>query len=99
MRYKLLQLKQEKLRDYGFMDYEFAKEHGFDINDYEQVYEGEIDASMTCQATAERLFEKFNINRPEDFHGRSMSVGDILVLGDCEVQLYCEAIGFRRINW
>ena len=80
------------------MDYDFAVEHGFSMNDYEKVYEGEIDASMTCQATAERLFEKFNINRPEDFHGHSMSVSDIVVLGDNRVKLYCEPIGFRRIS-
>lgn len=98
MKYELWQLKEENLRKYGFFDYDFAQKHGFNMNDYEKTYEGEIDASMTCQATAERLFEKFNIDRPKDFKGRSLSVSDILILGDTKVKLYCESVRFRLIK-
>lgn len=98
MKYEIWQLKNECHRDYGFMDYDWACKHGFKLSDYEKVYEGEIDASLTCQATAERLFEKFNIARPDDFKGHSLSVSDIVVLGDNKVKLYCDSIGFTLIK-
>ena len=41
MQYKIKQLKN--LEKYGFMDYDFAIEHGFDLNDYDVIYEGKID--------------------------------------------------------
>lgn len=98
MTYKLLQLKKENMRNYGFMDYDFALEHGFNEKDYEIVYEGEIDKHnlFSTYEVLEALFEKFNCNRPEDFKGHSMSVSDIVVLDG--TKFYCDSFGFRKID-
>jgi len=96
MTYEILQLKQEHLRNYGFMDYDWAKEHGFNLEHYNKVYEGEIDNKLTPEQACEELFVKFNINRPEDFKGHSLSVSDIVVLDGH--RFYTEGIGFKRLN-
>lgn len=94
MKYQLLQLT--KRNDYRFMNYRFAKEHGFNLNDYELVYEGEIKDNNNYSEVLENLFTKFNINRPEDFKGHSMSMSDIVVLNG--QKFYCDSIGFKRVD-
>ena len=41
----------------------------------------------------EDLFSKFNINHPEDYRNRSMSVGDVVVLSDKQ-GTYAYAVAF-----
>ena len=94
MKYEIWQLKKENMRAYGFMDYDWAKEHGFSLNDYEKTYEGEIDGA-TIPAILEDLFMIFNIRRPEDFKGRSLSVSDIICLDG--KRYYCEPCGYMKI--
>ena len=112
-KYKILQLPIESY--YIFMSYEFAKEHGFDITDYKKVYSGEdeIEVEVTEQcnvwnggflrAELNYLYEKFNVNIPEDFKGHSMSVSDIILVERNEVGRtdtfeyahYCDAFGWE----
>lgn len=52
-------------------------------DDYKLVYEGELNDEIASQDTdwiLERLFSIFNISRPADFKGHSLSVNDIVVL-------------------
>ncbi len=52
-------------------------------DDYKLVYEGELNDEIASQDTdwiLEKLFSIFNIGRPEDFKGHSLSVNDIVVL-------------------
>ncbi len=44
---------------------------------YDKVYEGEVDCS-----DLEAVFEKFNLDHPEDYRGRSLSVSDIVEVVD-----------------
>ena len=43
------------------------------------------------------LFEMFNINRPDDFKGWSLSVSDIIQLND---KLYfCDTFGWKELDY
>lgn len=68
--------------NYAFMNKSFIESHGMQIKkeDYELVYVGELVDTMTL----EDIFERFNIGRPQDFRGHSLSVSDIVVLNDEE---------------
>lgn len=98
MKFKLFQLRHEEntIRKYGFMDFNFAENHGFSIEDYEVTYEGEIEADRYIEGTLENIFRKFNIDRPEDFRGHSLSVSDIIQSGGHFY--YIEVIGFKLID-
>ena len=98
MKFKLFQLRHEEdtIRKYGFMDFDFAQEHGFSIEDYEVTYEGEIEAGRYIEETLENIWVKFNINRPEDFRGHSLSVSDIVQINGHFY--YVEGIGFKVID-
>lgn len=90
MTYAILQLKKDKMRAYGFMPYDFAKTHGFSLDDYEKVYEGDEDITL------DGIFEKFNIDRPADFRGHSLSVSDIIIANG--KYYYVDSMGFTKIR-
>jgi len=86
MKLKILQLKN--LDKYGFMSFDFAKKHGFNLDDYKIVWEENIDADISL----DDLFTRFNIDRPYGFNGHSLSVSDIIDLeGD---KYYCDSAGW-----
>ena len=95
MKYEILQLTREHIRDYGFDSYDWAVKHGLSIDHYDKVYEGEIQDGFSDMAVCEMLFEKFNIDRPADFRGHSLSVSDIVVLDGRKY--YTDMIGFERM--
>ena len=66
--------------DYRFMNLDFVKRHGMEVNraDYELVY----TAPLAEKDTLEAIYERFNIQRPADFTGHSLSVSDVVVLND-----------------
>lgn len=81
------------------MRYTFAKEKGFNETDYEIVYEGKIKtndiAPFDLRLALEDLFYTFNMDRPKDFKGHSMSVSDIVELNG--KKYYCDSFGFKEI--
>ena len=70
--------KDSKSAGQMWLSYGYLKDHQMDIHpeDYHKVYEGALDAGMTLEG----IYERFNINSPEDFKGHSLSVSDIVVL-------------------
>ena len=46
------------------------------------------------------IFERFNIDRPEDFRGHSLSVSDIIVLNDGEkvTAHFVDSISFEQLD-
>lgn len=87
-----------------FMDYEWAKANGgVDTDNYFTADSGTIDAD-TPQEACEKLYRIYNVDRPSDYHGRSMSVSDIINLWDNEPEppvktsWYCNRIGFVQIG-
>ena len=62
---------------------------------YEEVYSGAFNEGMSL----EYLFQKFNIDRPPDFAGHSLSVSDVIVLekpGTREAY-FVDNLGFESI--
>ncbi len=69
-----------------------------DASVYGKVFEGEVDAK-----DLEEVFEIFNLDKPEGFRGRSMSVSDIVAVrdpeGDGTEYYFCDSVGFRKIGF
>ena len=88
---------RDQEHDYRFMNLDFAKRHGMEVNraDYELVY----TAPLTEKDTLEAIYERFNIQRPADFTGHSLSVSDVVVLNDGKSikACYVDSIGFAEL--
>ena len=96
MKYEIYQIKIDSDARYEFMDYDWALTHGFNLDHYEKVYEGDVTPASTLEGTCETLFYKFNMERPKDFKGHSLSVSDIVVVDG--QRFYTDSIGFRKIQ-
>ena len=94
MKYKIKQIKDVENCAYAFKHYEWAK-NVIDLKDYEVVYEGELDYPEMPNAL-EELFEIFNVRRPEDFKGRSMSISDIVEIDG--KNYYCDFVGWEKLK-
>lgn len=83
---------------YLFRGWEYAKEN-FSINDYENKYEMKLDDELDVMIL-EKLFELFNINHPQDYQCRSMSVSDIVRIerNGIFVWYYCDRMGWKDIT-
>lgn len=93
MKYKLRQINPNKKVSYLFRDYDYALNHGFNLDDYDVVYEGEIEGDY-FDTVLENLYTIFNINHPKDFKGRSLSTSDLVEL-DGRIY-YCDDIGWKE---
>ena len=84
--------------NYAFMNMSFIESHGMQIKkeDYKLVYVGDLSGNMSL----EDIFERFNIDRPEDFRGHSLSVSDIVVLNDGEkvTAHFVDSISFEQLD-
>ena len=84
--------------NYAFMNMRFIESHGMQIKkeDYKLVYVGELSGNMSL----DDIFERFNIDRPEDFRGHSLSVSDIIVLNDGEkvTAHFVDSISFEQLD-
>ena len=103
--YTLLQLDDENinvLADHKLFEswQMLNKTAGFNIHQYKKVYEGEIESDPIqgndILGALESLFKTFNIDHPDDYRGRSLSVSDVVVLDD--VKYYCDSYGWVNIE-
>lgn len=96
-RYGIYQLKGDSGNEYRFMNFEFVREHGMEVKgtDYQFMY-GDV---LSDQESLDSLFYKFNVNRPEDFVGHSLSISDVIVMiKDGEVKsYYVDSFGFEEL--
>ena len=74
-----------------------------DLNRYYTVDHGTIEAYS--QPTAcEKLYGIYNASKPDGYHGRSMSVSDVIILWNNDTDppqrgcWYCDSIGFRLLT-
>lgn len=76
---------------YKFMSLKFAKENGFTLNDYKEVFSGEVDAE-----NLEDVFVIFNMdNRPNGRTMHSLSMSDIVI--NDEGMWYCDTFGLKNL--
>ena len=54
---------------------------------------------QTDQALLEEIYCKFNIAHPEGYHGRSLSVSDVVVIRreGLEKAYFCDTVGFEEV--
>lgn len=95
---EIYQLKQEdELIPYRFMSREYLQNHHMPVQkeNYDLIYKEQL-AERT---TLEEIYVKYNISKPEDYNGHSLSVSDIVVLQQSgeKVAYYVDAIGFSEI--
>ena len=71
-----------------------------EFSNYDKVYEGNMSTinvrGDTVGDKLEAVFVKFNINRPEDFTGHSLSVSDVVVMDD--KAYYVDKVGFQPLK-
>lgn len=74
----------------------YQKSADIDASLYDKVFEGEIEAG-----DIEDVYRIFNIDKPEGYSGRSLSVSDVVeVVRSDEVKpgfYYCDSIGFKAV--
>ena len=84
-------------RDYRVEAYESLQEAGLavDRQNYDLVYTAPLDGKTTL----EDIYRTFNLDRPADFTGHSLSVSDIVVLtrSGKEEAHYCDSFGFTPV--
>lgn len=83
--------------EYLFWGTDFVKKHGLEVSgqDYSLVYSGMAEPGETLDS----LYEKFNLYRPEDFTGHSLSVSDVIVWNDGKETkaYYVDSYGFKEL--
>lgn len=92
---RIYQVNKANFREWGFMRYEWFKDHGHEKMNrdmYDLVWEGETEADGL-----EAIFEQFNLHRPDDFKGHSLSVSDLVERGDG--LYFVDSIGFKPVEW
>ena len=84
-------------RDYRFEAYESLQEAGLavDRQNYDLIYTAPLDGKTTL----EDIYRTFNLDRPADFTGHSLSVSDVVVLNRSgkEKAHYCDSFGFTPV--
>ena len=84
-----------------FMNYEYLEKKGLSVQkkNYAAVYAGNLDRRGDTQDRLNELYETFNIRRPEDFRGHSLSVSDIIALKQHGVIscYYVDTVGFKEV--
>ena len=99
MIYRIHQIKDIENTAYAFRGYDPKK---FKFADYECRYEGEFESpdKKTLLEICEIIFHVFNMRRPEDFHGHSLSISDVIELNtDTTTSFYyCDLCGWVRIK-
>lgn len=89
---KIYQIDMEKdTNGLMFRKWDYAKIM-FDFSIYEKKWEGKIKKEYNL----EDVFEMFNLNRPQDFRGHSLSVSDIVYMDG--KYFYCDSFGWQCIG-
>ena len=98
--YAIYQLT-EKSDSVLFMGMDWLEQKGIPVekSNYTALYTGDMPTSETSMGILEQIYVNFNLQRPADFTGHSLSVSDIVALKQDGVVSYhyCDSIGFREL--
>ena len=98
--YSILQMKREKT-DLLFLNYEQLEKNGIvpTISDYYTAYTGE-ESGDTDKEILDQLYVRFNIERPIDFKGHSLSVSDVVAIKrkDSTRFYYVDSVDFKELH-
>lgn len=95
---KIYQINEERDKNRSmFMPFRLVKE--FDFSIYDEVWSGEEPDG--CD-DLEGIYEVFNLDHPNDFKGRSLSVSDIVQIIDSDEKsngyYFCDSIGWKKLE-
>lgn len=82
-----------------FQDYEtYKKSFGETVQKahYEKVYDGTIEIYHN-ENPLEDIYETFNLYHPDDFHGHSLSISDVVNFS--KKNYYCNSFGWKEIEF
>jgi hypothetical protein len=107
-KYGIYQIKDDlpEARDFRSAPLKELEAHSLSVNrdNYTLVYTadlpGRVEFLRDKTTALNNLFEKFNIDHPADYTGRSMSVGDVVVLrcnGDITAH-FVDSVGFVELS-
>lgn len=97
-RFGIYQLKAgEELHYHRFINLDMLEKSGLQVEkgNYELIYTAPLREGQTL----DDIFEQFNLFRPEDFTGHSLSVSDIVLIhknGENHAR-YVDSVGFREV--
>ena len=61
---------------------------------YKKVFDGELEV---CDP--EQVFVMFNVDHPEGYTGRSLSVSDVVEFVGEGVSYFCDILGFKKVRF
>ena len=97
-RYALFQLMPRFCHGKQYVGLNYLKKNNLNVNaeQYNLVYSGKLMEKDNLDT----IYEKFNINHPEDFLGHSLSVSDVIViLRDRTAEAYyIENVGYSKLS-
>lgn len=97
--YEILQIKEGSNGEaYRFLKMSHVQASGMQVN--EDDYESKYKEAWKLGEALETIYERFNIHRPEDFTGHSLSVSDVVVL-ESETEkkaFYVDSFGFSELK-
>ena len=103
MKIKIFQVNMERdLKRVMFMDLctleKLFGTRSVDPSVYDLVFDGDVDVGgVDANADLEEIFRIFNLQHPDDYVGRSMSVSDVVEYAG--KHYFCDSLGFAEIQW
>ena len=96
--FSIYQLKGgDETRDFRFEPYDRLQAAGLTLDpaNYELTYTAPLENGMSLEG----IFEKFNLDRPADFTGHSLSVSDVVVLhqNGQDTAHYVDSFGYKDV--
>ena len=100
---RIYQVNTERDKDrIAFMEYDslekFQGNSNINSSVYDRVYEYETDVS-----SLEDIYKLFNISRPQDYKGRSLSVSDVVEIVSSDKLnpgfYFCDTVGFKKVDF
>lgn len=102
--YRIYQLPSgEKYHGIRFTNKDTLDKEGVHLSqdDYEMMYEGNWDdiSGSSAEMKLQNIFTKFNTDHPEDFKGHSLSVSDVITVGNENgyTAYYVDSFGFKEM--
>ena len=90
-----------ELDAYRFMNYDYLQSKGVtpERGGYDAIYTGGFMDYGNARTNLDMIYQRFNVDHPADFKGRSLSVSDIVALKQNGVVSchYVDSIGFREL--
>ena len=101
--YAIMQLDSSKVTPFEpFSSLRLLGKYGLKPNaeHYNIVYTDTLPAYQNIHVFLESVYSRFNIDRPEDFKGHSLSVSDIVAIRQAGVVscYYCDSVGFQKLD-